>query len=267
MNVLSLIEKKTLENLFNRNGYVLDFSTPRFDEFTFDSVGVALCHKYQLSKGASLSMYLSEADDFEIAKLLTDLFMYYELNFYDEISKGGKYAQLYRQCKPIIARVTTKQSVETGVDVLKNKFSNKHIDSQIDIMLDMQDKDPTEAIGKAKELLESCCRTILEKSGIPINKDWKMTALVDNTLDILQITPKHISDSVAEAESIKAILGNLKVLVQRIAELRNSYGSGHGKSSSYKGLEARHARLAVGCSITITRFLWDSYDRMCLKKI
>lgn len=88
-----------------------------------------------------------------------------------------------------------------------------------------------------------------------------MTALVDNTLNILQITPKHISDSVAEAESIKAILGNLKVLVQRIAELRNSYGSGHGKSSSYKGLEARHARLAVGCSLTITRFLWDSFDR------
>jgi hypothetical protein len=63
------------------------------------------------------------------------------------------------------------------------------------------------------------------------------------------------------AKSIKAILGNLKAIAQGVAELRNLYGSGHGKSSSYKGLESRHASLAIGSSTTLVRFLWDSYER------
>lgn len=62
-------------------------------------------------------------------------------------------------------------------------------------------------------------------------------------------------------KSIKAILGNLKAIAQGVAELRNLYGSGHGKSSSYKGLESRHASLAIGSSTTLVRFLWDSYER------
>ena len=73
--------------------------------------------------------------------------------------------------------------------------------------------------------------------------------------------PKKISDDVKGAKSIKAILGNLKAIAQGVAELRNLYGSGHGKSSSYKGLESRHASLAIGSSTTLVRFLWDSYER------
>lgn len=40
--------------LFNRNGYVLNFSTADFDVFTTNSIGVALCNRYGLSKGKSL---------------------------------------------------------------------------------------------------------------------------------------------------------------------------------------------------------------------
>jgi len=40
--------------------------------------------------------------------------------------------------------------------VLKVKFSSAYISSQIDIMLKMQTENPTEAIGKAKEFIESC---------------------------------------------------------------------------------------------------------------
>lgn len=38
-------EKGTLLKLFNRIGYVLDFSTTDFDAFTMGSIGVALCDK------------------------------------------------------------------------------------------------------------------------------------------------------------------------------------------------------------------------------
>lgn len=46
---LSGLERGVFIKLFNRGGYVLDFSTSDFDTFTMGSVGVALCEKYHLS--------------------------------------------------------------------------------------------------------------------------------------------------------------------------------------------------------------------------
>lgn len=60
-------------NLFNRGGYVLDFSTDNFDLFTEDSVGVALCATYNLSKGKSLETYVKETSSENVTKLLNDL--------------------------------------------------------------------------------------------------------------------------------------------------------------------------------------------------
>lgn len=45
------IEKGCFLRLFNRGGYVLNFTTDSFDTFTKSSVGVALCARYGLSKG------------------------------------------------------------------------------------------------------------------------------------------------------------------------------------------------------------------------
>ena len=52
--MLTELEKGSLMKLFNRGGYVLNFSTADFDVFTMNSVGVALCTKYRSSKGRSL---------------------------------------------------------------------------------------------------------------------------------------------------------------------------------------------------------------------
>jgi len=41
---------------------------------------------------------------------------------------------------------------------LKNNFSSDYLSKQIDLMLQMQVSNPTNAIGMAKELIESCCK-------------------------------------------------------------------------------------------------------------
>lgn len=148
---------------------------------------------------------------------------------------------------------------------IRKIFSNEYIAEQLRIMLDSEKDNPTEAIGKAKELIESCCKTILEERNVEIDKKWDIVKLVDETVKFLKITPRDISESTPEAVAIKTILGNLKNIALNIATLRNSYGSGHGKSASYKGLEERHAKLAVGSSITLVNFLWDSHLRMLNK--
>ncbi len=262
MALLSNIEKGALVKLFNRGGYVLDFSTVDFDAFTFDSVGVALCTRYGLSKGKSLNAFITEADDATTAKLLIDLFEHYEFSYTKELAGDNEYAAIYKRCKPIVERVKAIISqTALPVEDLKEKFSSEYISAQIDTMVQMQSKNPTEAIGKSKELIESCCKTILENSDIAIDKKWDITRLVDETVKLLKITPRDIPDTAPEAIAIKSLLQNMKNIAQNIATIRNAYGSGHGKSASYKGLEERHAKLAVGSSLTLVNFLWDSYER------
>lgn len=262
MTLLSNIEKGALIKLFNRGGYVLDFSTADFDAFTMDSIGEALCSKYKLSKGRSLISYIDEAPESNSIKLLIDLFDYYEANGLDTQDIGTLYETTYQRCKFIIERVKSQLNNTTlPINNLKIAFSNEYISSQLDLMLKMQEENPTESIGKSKELIESCCETILERNGVEINKDWKLNNLVDETMKLLKVTPDHIPETAKEAKAIKAILGSLKGIASNIAIIRNAYGSGHGKSSSYKGLQERHAKLAIGSSITLVQFLWDSYER------
>lgn len=267
-------EKGLFLKLFNRGGYVLDFSTADFDTFTMESVGVALCSHYGLSKGKSLNAFINESTDDKTNKLLLDLLNYYESQYpnfekerdgindpfsYD--TPNDVYGKYYAKCKEIAQRISSNQFSAFAAKSVEEAFSSEYINKQITIMLDNQSTNPTEAIGKAKELIESCCETILERTGIPPNKDWKLNQLVDETMKLLEITPKHIPDTAKEATAIKAILGSLRGIATNIAIIRNAYGSGHGKSASYKGLQERHAKLAIGSSVTLVNFLWDSFER------
>lgn len=154
------------------------------------------------------------------------------------------------------------QVIASSAEKLKEKFSSKYIDAQIDLMVKMQKGNPTEAIGKAKELIESCCKTIMEDEGLLPDKNWDIVKLVDETTKLLKVAPKDVPDKTPEVTAIRSILGNLKSIANNVAHLRNTYGSGHGKSANYKGLEERHAKLAVGSSIVLVNFLWDSHDRI-----
>lgn len=71
------IEKGLFLRLFNRGGYVLNFTTNSFSG-SRSSIGVALCAHYGLSKGRSLTKYIEEESDVSGTKLLCDLFDYYE---------------------------------------------------------------------------------------------------------------------------------------------------------------------------------------------
>lgn len=66
----------------------------------------------------------------------------------------------------------------------------------------------------------------------------------------------HLCDSVRKkVEPPAASLAAGSVVAGGIAELRNPYGTGHGKPDSYKGLTVRHAKLAVGSATTLVEYL------------
>lgn len=159
-------------------------------------------------------------------------------------------------------RKTTSRNVvvESQSQALVSKFNTDYIHSQIKIMNDSINAFPYEAIGKAKELFENCCKTILKEQKIYIDPNWDVIRLNKETCKILKLTPDDIDNSAKASETIKKLLGNLSVISQSMAELRNSYGSGHGKDAKFKGLTPRHARLAGGATVAAVLFLWETYE-------
>ena len=242
---------------------MLDFYRKEdFDDFTNDAIGIKLCAYYpQSSKGSALYQYLDDCmDETALQKLLSALLDRYEqkcLNGDDEQTSS-----LFHKCRSILNRAHGINKItHDAVRKLQKAFSSEYLASEMTLMLKMQEENPTEAIGKAKELIESCCKTILEAKRIPVAKRKDLTDLVSDTTNLLNFTPKDISEGHPMATTLKSILGNLRAIASGLSELRNMYGSGHGRSSTYKGLQPRHAKLAVGCSTTLVQFLWDSFQR------
>ncbi len=276
MGEMTKREEGTFLMLFNRSGYVLNFSTNDFDVFTTNSIGEALCEKFGLSKGKSLTAYLNSASDEDRIKLLSDLFHYYEDNMayeynenYEDDAYWGssisrydeRYAKIFKKCKAIIDRVEGGSStIAQTADNLKRKFSSEYMSQQIELMVSMQLTNPTNAIGLAKELIESCCKTILDELGIEWSKNDDVPQLTNKTMGALNLLPANIQETDQGADAIKAVLGNLRAISTKLAEIRNPFGSGHGKSASFQGLEERHAKLAVGSSITFVDFIWSTFE-------
>ena len=276
MSGITKMEEGTFLMLFNQSGYVLNFSTNDFDIFTTNSIGEALCEKFGLSKGKSLTAYLNNASDENRFKLISDLFYYYKENMEYEYNENyeddiywvssvsrydERYARIYKKCKVIMDRLEGVPSVITKTaDNLKNKFSSEYMSRQIELMVSMQLTNPTNAIGLSKELIESCCKTILDELNIEWGKNDDVPQLANKTLNALNLLPVNVQETDQGAEAIRAVLGNLRAIPTKLAEIRNPFGSGHGKSASFQGLETRHAKLAVGSSITFVDFIWSTYE-------
>ena len=138
-------------------------------------------------------------------------------------------------------------------------FDAKHMAEQIRRMESAVETDPSLAIGTAKELIETCCKTILSERGVPVPSTPDVPTLTKATLKELKLVPDEIPDARRGADVIKRLLSNLGTIGNGLAELRGLYGTGHGKHGSASGLSPRHAKLAVGAAATLTVFLFETH--------
>ncbi len=123
------------------------------------------------------------------------------------------------------------------------------------------EQDPALAIGTAKDLVESCCKTILNKLGRPPSKSDNLTKIAKSLVRELELVPEGIPEQTRGAKTIRILLSNFISITQGLAELRGLYGSGHGRDGSYRGLEPRHARLAVAAAVAFIDFATETYHR------
>lgn len=152
-----------------------------------------------------------------------------------------------------------KTTFEKSKQEISNYLSDEYVLKQINLMEGAIENSAELAIGTAKELIETICHTILTERQIEVDKNWDLLQLLKQTTKQLNLTPEGIPDEVKASKTIKSILGSLTTVVQGIGELRNQYGSGHGKKANFKGLTARHAKLSVGAASTLAIFLLETH--------
>jgi len=157
-------------------------------------------------------------------------------------------------------KFSTDHYLTTRNAEIVNVLSESYITQKINRMEASIDSDPGLAIGTSKELIETMCITILKKRNIEVDKAWDAPRLLKETAKVLKLTPKEIPDAVAAAQTIRSVLGGLFTVVHGICELRNNYGTGHGREAKFKGLTSRHAKLAVGAASTLAIFLFETHE-------
>ena len=100
------------------------------------------------------------------------------------------------------------------------------------------------AVGAAKDLVESACKIVLAHAGATPSSGSSLLALFKQAHAVATSPAGHDSD-----------LGrSLTTTVQRVAELRNRAGAGHGRDAP-GDLDASHARLAATAAGAIADFI------------
>lgn len=115
--------------------------------------------------------------------------------------------------------------------------------------------DPAQAIGSAKELLESVMKTILGEHDPKCADD--IPALLKRVRTQLDLDPK--SAGAIANDTLRKTLASLGQIIVGVAEIRNLHGTGHGRSKS-KELEVAHARLVVNAAITAATFILEIWS-------
>lgn len=163
-------------------------------------------------------------------------------------------------------RVVDGRVIPTSTSIQGGDFALAvaHLDApelhrQLERIQEAVENDPPLAIGTAKELIESACKTVLEEHSVSVDADWKLGRLVKEARTVLNLLPEDIPADAKGTDAIQRLLANLGAIAQSLGELRNLYGTGHGRRGSAKGLSPRHARLAVGAAATLVVFLLETH--------
>ena len=256
---LNFQDKSFIKLFFNSDGYVLNFSNSTFANFTFNSVGVDIQEKYGGSKGKALQAFVDNEPDELVLKL--DLLRYYEdlPDSYHEKTEERNSQAL--KLKERLSKYEDSQIsyLNNAAESLSDYFDSSYIDKQMDIMNEMISRSPADAIGKAKELLESCFKHILDHEKIEYSNANDIATLQKKVFKFLNLDANE-NISAKNNQDVKLVLSGLNQIIKGINNLRNDKGDGHGKGANFTELPPRYASVVVGSALTVVSFVWKTFQ-------
>jgi hypothetical protein len=173
--------------------------------------------------------------------------------------------------KPIYnARIIGEQQAIETEDFMTS-IDKSYVSQQIKRMNDaLRLSDTEQAIGTAKEFVETICKYALSELEVETNDNEDIPTLVKMTCKELNLVPESVPDSIGGKDKVRRLLMNVASIGQSCAELRNIWGTGHGKSADFELPYPRLARLAVNSAITLGMFLFetlqDQYPSTCARE-
>lgn len=185
-----------------------------------------------------------------------------DFNNYLLIDGWEIYVESLISTEPIFSFRKNAPSVSLGnVKLIQEKIDSNYINKQISRILENVDKDPEAAIGASKEFLETLCKHIIREKGGDISAKADFNELISVTRDLLRLLPENIDDEQHGNRALKKVLGGIGSIFSGIAELRNLYGTGHGKDSVTLGLNPVHARLLTNLATALGAFLFEIHEK------
>lgn len=119
--------------------------------------------------------------------------------------------------------------------------------------------DPAQAIGSAKELLETTLKAVLGLHGAGPETRITIPALVKRANVSLGLDAASVTGDDAAAEHRRRVLGSLAQIVNSTAEVRNAgLGTGHGVSQGPTP-DVATARLVVSAAVTVATFYAEAH--------
>lgn len=250
--------------IFVDSGFVLDRNDKDFQELTMSSIGESVKDRYntnpeqKVSKGRALRQFL--VDEPEKGLILTrDLLKYYWQLSKDSPHRSDEKDEWARKLEADISRISPNdRTLEIIMADTVKHFDDEYISEEIRSMQESVEKSPNDAIDKAKNLVESCFKFILNECGISYSNSDGLGDLQKKVFTRLNIDA-NTNDAAKADKNVKTILSSLNQIIKGIAEIRNKHGNGHGKSAGAVQLPPRYAGLVVSSSVAVVNFVWDTY--------
>jgi hypothetical protein len=121
--------------------------------------------------------------------------------------------------------------------------------------LDRRTSDPEGAITASRALLESVCKSILDKASIEYADTAELPKLYTLTSQHLKLAPSQHTEQL-----FKQILGSCQSVVEGLGAMRNRLSDAHGRPTQAVKPEQRHAELAVNLAGTMATFLIQTWE-------
>lgn len=138
------------------------------------------------------------------------------------------------------------------------QFNDGYISNQMEVMQSLLDTSTADVIGKAKELVESCFKHILDDMNQEYPTNSSIASLRKKVFTELNLDAKT-NNAARNNEDVKKILNSFNSIIDGLSNLRNDKGDGHGKGKNFQPLPKRYAELAMNASLTVVQFTWNTY--------
>jgi hypothetical protein len=219
MSDLTLIEKRTLEMLFEMGGgYVLSFTNRTFGEFVLDSTGKDINDaKYDYASGSKanrLRAFWNVEPNHVVGDLLGNLLKYCR-------DSGHGKGQLHEQCERIVQRLKQGAPVLEANALFPNSGGRNFDVLAKSVRQAIDRNEPESGLDRLHTFVVKYIRILCEKRGISVDRDKPLHALFGEYVKQLK------QQGLIESEMTERILKSSISTMEAFNRVRNEQSFAH----------------------------------------